>query len=336
MKIRIHQVYDFLVNRYDFEFIIDSNKKVIIPIRIPKHEKEYDSIEEVKQYNKFCVNVLIDELNLDDFKLDKFLKEFFYLNLTTKNEIDEFIGDFYNFTEIEIQTKNNIFHNRVYKIYPKDWFRFAKLLHELVGFDILNIKNLKYKISNLHFNFCKDGIYDKYSGKKLKLNSIEFLHSDEELAIVNPHLMYLFINFKEKSLIIETEKEWEWKRNIELVELQSYNNQFKNNLTEEKIIKIQELLEEYYVYKWISEDLWEKTKQHNNLRFDGPSWSLSLEFEGGYHLYINSPYYPDTYVHLGRKIIELLGKDVFRLCAFDSTELSLYEKYGDKYFKNNI
>ena len=61
---------------------------------------------------------------------------------------------------------------RLINRFPEKWMEFGNLLMGLVGFDVLNIENLRYLISELHFDIKKEGVY--LNGKKLSLTKLYY------------------------------------------------------------------------------------------------------------------------------------------------------------------
>ena len=260
-------------------------------------------------YNKAVCNVLKEEMEIDKKKFDKFLDEFKKLELTDSNRFFTYDRTFVNTVAV---TDSNGWNHMFLIDFPEKWFKLGELLNDLVGFDILNIEASKYLITNLYYDFKRDGVYDKFTNKKLKLKSLTYRHGPV-LNIMN--LPRITINFEEKKI----------------------NGCFqKEGLSGETMGMIFNLLERYHIYELDYNEFWQKDIHHPWVGLDGYQWELSLVFEDGKHWMIGDHNkYPDIFVHLAKEVIELTGTDILNLKAIDNEHLKLYEVYGDKILKKH-
>lgn len=291
------------------EFSIDCMNSVALP---------KDNVHE--PYKEHSRDLLEINFNILESFFDNFLKEKMTLN---REKLDEFLKNFKKLNFIGIDDKSGIFSKKCLRNeisvhyswgdvsydlsdYPEIWKELGKMLKELFGFDILNIENSRRIISPLYYEALNDGIYDKKTGERLKLRSIEYGH-----GTVLDYLIFY-------NIFVDLEK----KRSCGLIE--------KENLDDETIDDIIRLVEKYHVYEWRNDEFWEKAKYHRWSGFDGYNWYLTLTFEGDIVLNLEGGNdYPDTFVHLAEDIIDMYGKDVLKLKTIGEEDRKLYKKYGD-------
>lgn len=301
-KIEINYKLNFGVTLHN-RFEIDCINQKLIPNK--NYNVDYNHDYDLEIYNLSLKNVPKKEFKLDSNKLKDFLDEFNQLDfIGSKHHHCLFLhGNFENSLEITYPTGEVSYD---FKYNPQTWIQLGKSLNKLVGFDILNINNSKQTITSLHYDFKRDGVYDKRTNKKLKLKSLSYSHG--------PVLRWGFskynfkIDFDRKTLMCLGQK----------------------NLTGTEIKLIFDLIEKYHIYQLDDEKYWQKLIYHKWPGLDGYNWRLNLVFEDDKHWSIGcSNDYPDIFTHLAFEIIDLTGKDMLNVRSIGKEDLKLYKKYGD-------
>ena len=301
-KIQISYKIDFGVTLHN-RFEIDCINQKLIPDT--HYNVDYSHDYDLEIYNLSLKNVPKKEFKLDSNKLKDFLDEFNQLDfIGSKHHHCLFLhGNFENSLEITYPTGEVSYD---FKYNPQTWIQLGKSLNKLVGFDILNINNSKQAITSLHYDFKRDGVYDKMTNKKLKLKSLSYRHG--------PVLRWGFskynfkIDFDRKTLMCLGQK----------------------NLTGTEIKLIFDLIEKYHIYQLDDEKYWQKLIYHEWPGLDGYNWRLNLVFEDDKHWSVGcSNDYPDIFTHLAFEIIDLTGKDILNVRSIGEEDLKLYKKYGD-------
>ena len=179
---------------------------------------------------------------------------------------------------------------------------FGEMLFEIFNFDVLNISNLEKIVTNLFFNICRDGIYDK-KDNKLELTSLEFGHY-EVYPYDTPH----------PSVMVDVENR----------EITGYYEKEDIDLT-----VLYNLLEKYGVYEWIFESYQNKSKNHDSPVLDGYDWYLELVFNNSIIWNIlGHNEYPDTYLCLAYDVKKLTGLDLLEIESIPQEEIELFNNYG--------
>lgn len=301
-KIQISYKIDFGVTLHN-RFEIDCINQKLIPDT--HYNVDYNHDYDLEIYNLSLKNVPKKEFKLDSNKLKDFLDEFNQLDfIGSKHHHCLFLhGNFENSLEITYPTGEVSYD---FKYNPQTWIQLGKSLNKLVGFDILNINNSKQAITSLHYDFKRDGVYDKMTNKKLKLKSLSYSHG--------PVLRWGFskynfkIDFDRKTLMCLDQK----------------------NLTSTEIKLIFDLIEKYHIYQLDDEKYWQKLIYHEWSGLDGYNWRLNLVFEDDKHWSVGcSNDYPDIFTHLAFEIIDLTGKDMLNVRSIGEEDLKLYKKYGN-------
>lgn len=301
-KIQISYKIDFGVTLHN-RFEIDCINQKLIPDT--HYNVDYNHDYDLEIYNLSLKNVPKKEFKLDSNKLKDFLDEFNQLDfIGSKHHHCLFLhGNFENSLEITYPTGEVSYD---FKYNPQTWIQLGKSLNKLVGFDILNINNSKQAITSVHYDFKRDGVYDKMTNKKLKLKSLSYSHG--------PVLRWGFskynfkIDFDRKTLMCLGQK----------------------NLTGTEIKLIFDLIEKYHIYQLDDEKYWQKLIYHEWPGLDGYNWRLNLVFEDDKHWSVGcSNDYPDIFTHLAFEIIDLTGKDMLNVRSIGEEDLKLYKKYGD-------
>ena len=313
-KIEITQRFNFKrLNRHYECFTIDlSNKNAYYKI------SERGSGDKFVKENPLCdgswVDILVDLrrnmtstiYKLTDSQIDGFRHDFDNLRLFEGYESE----DFSYFEKLELIYSCNviIYSTDSYEEYsfknnysPK-WIEFGEILKDLFDFDVLHLNYQKQLATPLYYDIESDGVY---SGDKLRLKSIEFGHYQAyPYELPNPRLI---INFEKSRIDGYVERE----------------------LNESDRERILELLEKYHVYSWIFDEYHNKSNARDPDDLEGYDWYLEMVFEGDviWHIFGYNEY-PDTYVHLGREIVDMTGMDLLEINTISDNDLVLFEKFG--------
>lgn len=310
-RIEIHQ--KVLLDDTDYYgFTLDCKKSIIIPYKhyIEPYERPFRDLSR-KNYHiskLFYDNAIKNEIKINKIKLDAFLKDFNKLNFVDDSKMSYFYKDNYKNT-ITIHTSIGEKHYDL-TFNPDLWKRLGSLFYDLLGFDALNIKIFK-NISTPHdYNICRDGVYDKQTGEKLSLESIEYGHG----AVLDFVLSYnIHVDFLKNSVCGLIEKE---------------------DLSMEENKKILTMLKKNRVYEWVFDEFWNKAIYQECCCFDGYHWYLSLVFEGNRVLNIGGGNdFPDTFVNLAEEVKEFTNKDILKLKTMNEENIKLYKKYADLHLK---
>lgn len=293
---------------YNFDFTLDCENSIIMSrdsIYEP-NENVFNDLSKTNHYisKLFFENIVKDGIKLDKQSVDDFLEEFNKL----LNIDDEFpsraVGKNYYENYIIIHTSMGEKYYCLTNEYVL-WEKIGGLFEKLIGFDVFNIKNFKNVISPANYDIRQDGVYDKKTGQKLALESIEYRHDAVILLCGEAHIINIDILNRTVSGAIE-----------------------KNNLSNNEIEMILDFFEKNHVYEWVYDKFWNKCKYSPARLCDGYYWYLSLVFEGNRVLNIGDGNdYPDTFVNLAEDIIEFTNKDLLKLnTIFDAKKYEIYAK----------
>ena len=253
---------------------------------------------------------MTSEIRTFDFKkADKFLHDFRQLKLFEDFESEKFLY----FEKLEviysciviIYATDGYYEYSFKNNFPKNWTRFGEMLYELVSFDVLHLNYQKQLATPLYHEIRKDGIYR--DGSRLNIKTIEFGHYRAyPYDIPNPRLI---VNFTDKTIRGYIEKEM-------------------TSGDEERILN---LLSRYHVYMWIFRDYHKKSIARDPDDLEGYDWYLEMVFEGDviWHIFGYNEYH-DTYVHLGREIMDLTGMDLLEIETISEDDLNLFDKFADE------
>ena len=244
--------------------------------------------------------------HLDEKSIDYIQKKFADLKLFNDFESESF--SYFEKLENVYSCNINIYFSGDYQEYciknnfPENWMKFGEMLFEIFNFDVLNISNLEKIVTNLFFNICRDGIYDK-KDNKLELTSLEFGHY-EVYPYDTPH----------PSIMVDVENR----------EITGYYEKEDIGLT-----VLYNLLEKYGVYEWIFESYQNKSKNHDSPVLDGYDWYLELVFNNSIIWNIlGHNEYPDTYLCLAYDVKKLTGLDLLEIESIPPEEIELFNNYG--------
>ena len=244
--------------------------------------------------------------HLDEKSIDYIQKKFADLKLFNDFESESF--SYFEKLENVYSCNINIYFSGDYQEYciknnfPENWMKFGEMLFEIFNFDVLNISNLEKIVTNLFFNICRDGIYDK-KDNKLELTSLEFGHY-EVYPYDTPH----------PSIMVDVENR----------EITGYYEKEDIGLT-----VLYNLLEKYGVYEWIFESYQNKSKNHDSPVLDGYDWYLELVFNNSIIWNIlGHNEYPDTYLCLAYEVKKLTGLDLLEIESIPPEEIELFNNYG--------
>ncbi len=243
---------------------------------------------------------------LDEKSIDYIQKKFADLKLFNDFESESF--SYFEKLENVYSCNINLYFSGDYQEYciknnfPENWMKFGEMLFEIFNFDVLNISNLEKIVTNLFFNICRDGIYDK-KDNKLELTSLEFGHY-EVYPYDTPH----------PSVMVDVENR----------EITGYYEKEDIDLT-----VLYNLLEKYGVYEWIFESYQNKSKNHDSPVLDGYDWYLELVFNNSIIWNIlGHNEYPDTYLCLAYEVKKLTGLDLLEIESIPPEEIELFNNYG--------
>lgn len=186
--------------------------------------------------------------------------------------------------------------------FPKNWIRFGEILHDFFGFDVLHLNYQSQLATPLYFDIETDGVY--FDGEKLALKALEFGHYRAyPYDVPKPRLM---VNFKDRTV----------------------RGYLDCELDEELLL---DLLGRYHVYMWIFDAYHKKSDVRDPDDLEGYDWYLEMVFEGDviWHIFGYNDY-PDTYVHLGREVINITGMDLLEIATISGDDLNLFEKFGSE------
>ena len=244
--------------------------------------------------------------HLDEKSIDYIQKKFADLKLFNDFESESF--SYFEKLENIYSCNINLYFSGDYQEYciknnfPENWMKFGEMLFEIFNFDVLNISNLEKIVTNLFFNICWDGIYDK-KDNKLELTSLEFGHY-EVYPYDTPH----------PSIMVDVENR----------EITGYYEKEDIGLT-----VLYNLLEKYGVYEWIFESYQNKSKNHDSPVLDGYDWYLELVFNNSIIWNIlGHNEYPDTYLCLAYDVKKLTGLDLLEIESIPPEEIELFNNYG--------
>jgi len=244
--------------------------------------------------------------HLDEKSIDYIQKKFADLKLFNDFESESF--SYFEKLENVYSCNINLYFSGDYQEYciknnfPENWMKFGEMLFEIFNFDVLNISNLEKIVTNLFFNICRDGIYDK-KDNTLELTSLEFGHY-EVYPYDTPH----------PSVMVDVENR----------EITGYYEKEDIDLT-----VLYNLLEKYGVYEWIFESYQNKSKNHDSPVLDGYDWYLELVFNNSIIWNIlGHNEYPDTYLYLAYDVKKLTGLDLLEIESIPQEEIELFNNYG--------
>ena len=244
--------------------------------------------------------------HLDEKSIDYIQKKFADLKLFNDFESESF--SYFEKLENVYSCNINLYFSGDYQEYciknnfPENWMKFGEMLFEIFNFDVLNISNLEKIVTNLFFNICRDGIYDK-KDNKLELTSLEFGHY-EVYPYDTPH----------PSVMVDVENR----------EITGYYE--KEDID---VAILYDLLEKYGVYEWIFESYQNKSKNHDSPVLDGYDWYLELVFNNSIIWNIlGHNEYPDTYLCLAYDVKKLTGLDLLEIESIPQEEIELFNNYG--------
>lgn len=253
---------------------------------------------------------MTSEIRTFDFEAkDRFLHDFKKLELFNGFESERFLL----FEKLEIIYSCVViiystggYHEYSFKnSFPKGWIRFAEILTDLVGFDVLHLDCQRQFATPLYHDVLPDGVY--LDGGKLALEALEFGHyRTYPYDLPHPRLI---VNFSDKKIEGYIEKEL-------------------SPQDEELILN---LLERYHVYMWIFSDYHRKSRTRDPDDLEGYDWYLEMVFEGGviWHLFGYNEY-PDTYIHMGREIERITGMDLLEVETVSPQDTELFIEFGDE------
>lgn len=187
-KISIMQNYN-LEPSFIEEFIIDfKNKRAYWDLNpdfftnILEYKELYESPYNLSfnLFEKLYSKVSFETYELSEEKINEFIKKFDFIEsfpiYTEEKMYDNYVSlrEFFN---IYVTSYHPYGKKREYLIeenFPEQWSYFGELIEDLIGFDVLNIKDLKYLTSNINHDF-KDNRFYK-NDVELGIAKIKFKH----------------------------------------------------------------------------------------------------------------------------------------------------------------
>ena len=250
-------------------FIIDFEKNMIIP------QDQTDCIDLDYMVSE---NILTDEIDLDTDKLNDFLHDFEKLEFNESNKFFTSDSTFFNIVNVVDSDKSN-----VYLLDGMQWSYLGEILENLVGFDILNIRNVKYIITDLDYDIRRDGVYDKSTKRRLKLKSLNYWRKS---VFDSMHFPQFIIDFENEKIDGE-------------------------DASSATLNLILDLLRKHHIWELDDKRYWSDALSQRKWVQDGFNWRLSLLFEDNIHWHIGySNDYPDAFVRFAREFKQLTGTDL--------------------------
>lgn len=302
----------FIIDLKNKTACYDLNNSILI---YPEDDVDLD-LRDVYNFHKKFKELISDEvIALNDDAIEKFNNDFVNLNIEYELQkiTDETLNNGFTFYEpcilnkcsVKIEYSDNEKEYSFVNHYPNNWIKFGKILENLVGFDVLNIENLKYLVTELHYDIKQEGVYSKETNKKLNLTQLTFSKGRSGRAGLGDKID--FSNEESKGFI-----------NLE------------NDVKEQILVA----LEKYGVYKWYHEDYLQNVIEMERSGFGGEDWEVKLTFENEITLnFIGHFNFPDTYLHFGKELFKLTGRDFFNVRKFevvmDYEFVDSLKKYGD-------
>ena len=253
---------------------------------------------------------MTSEIRTFDFKkADEFLCDFEALELFEGFENEKFLL----FEKLEviyscvvvIYSSEGYFEYSFKNNFPQKWVEFAEMLEKLLGFDVLHLNHQRHFATPLFHDVRKDGVY--LDSIRLDVKTIEFGHY-RTYPYDLPHPRVI-VNFDDETI----------------------SGYVDRTLTISGREMILNLAEKYHVYEWIFSRYHRKSRTRDPDDLEGYDWYLEIVFEGDviWHLFGYNEY-PDTYVHLGREIIEICGMDLCEIDTISGDDIELFNKFGDE------
>lgn len=284
----------------------ESDSNFVIDFK--NNEAYYDSRFDLKFKDKIQLSdkEIINFINsLDEFN---FIEELQNIECHVLKYLEPTIDSELYFHELKINLHEDvIFSNRwvftcyledfikeyyVQWCFPSFWHDFADVLMDLVGYDVLNIKDSKKWINNLNYEFRKDGIFD--DGNKLKLKSFKFVYN-VPIIIDESRNSFFIIDFINCNIL-------------------GKNSISCNNVPQEVLDDFLDLISKYEIYKWAELKQWSNVYNQIGSFCDGYHWSIELIFDNDSIFYIRGHCrHPDLYFPFAKEVKSLFSKDILRL-----------------------
>ena len=310
VKMEISQHYHFNNHFHHDTFIIDFDDgnaywdlKYFFETMEWKWDREKYGLQESDPKNHELYKVLDSRVTHDSYNLneaEKFLEELEKIDIFDQIDSSESSClllnhvKFLNEIQITLYSDNSEEKYVVNWNFPKSWLDFAKLLENLVGFDVLNVQNSKYFVSKFDYDFQDDWIVDNKQFNELTLDKIRFNYNNR---VVGSCISDWIIDLSEKTLMINT----------------YLHNDAHWDLSDELLNNLDNLLRKYHVFSWSSKESWSNLPEDSWVMCGGYNWCLEFEFTngaiynvGGYNVH------PGEYFDFANEIIGLFGIDLLR------------------------
>lgn len=241
-----------------------------------------------------AVRFMGDFMNLDlfdDFQSEDF-SYFEKIELIYSCQVIIYSSDNYE----EYSFKNN---------FPAKWIEFGEILRDFFGFDVLHLDHQKRMATPLFYDVRPDGVY--FDGEKLNVRTIEFGHyRTYPYDIPKPRLIVDFAKSRVDGYV-------------------------ERDLSQGDGDVVRNLLVKFHVCAWIFDAYHRKSDSGGPNPLDGHDWYLEMVFDENviWHIFGYNDY-PDTYVHLGREVMELTGMDLCEIGSIAEEDLELFNKFGNE------
>lgn len=310
VKIKITQHYHFNNHFHHDTFIIDFengnaywDSNYFLEAMLWQGDIEKYGLQDVNPMNHELYKILDSRVTKDEFELndvDKFLRGLEKIDIF--DQIDSFessgslLGhvEFLNVVHITLYSANSEEKYIVDWQFPDSWLDFAKLLENLVGFDILNIENSKYFVSEFDYTILDDWIVDNEEFNELALDKIRFNYDN---GVVGCTINDWIIDVSNKTLTLNTYS----------------HHKAPQDLSDDVLVKLTKLLRKYHVFSWSSKESWRNLPEETWVINGGYSWCLEFEFTNGaiYNVGANNVH-PEEYLDFANEIEKLFDKKLLR------------------------
>lgn len=277
VKMEITSHYHFNNDFFHATFVIDfENEKAYWDPKYFEHLKFMQDFYEKEGLGKYkaerhkLFELLTDRVTHDEYTLHD-IGGFFH-EIDEKDVFGQFehlepcgslLGhvDFLNVFYISLYSFDSKEYYVVKWGFPEFWFDFGQLLENLVGFDVLNISNSKYFISNLNYDVLNDWIVDRNTGEGLILDKIGFNYYTHRIG----DWTRWSIDFSNRTLVLQ----------------HKFNEKLTESLSGDVINHVINLLKYHHVFSWSLKESWSDLPGGCWSIHDGYSWCLEFEFNNG-------------------------------------------------------
>lgn len=308
VKMEITSHYHFNDDFFHATFVIDFDSqkaywdsKYFKDIEFWKDFYQREGLGEYKRNEHWLFRRLDDRVTHKEYALnnaDKFLSEIEKRDIFNRFEPCEPTGsllghiEFLNVFYIYIYSKDLEEYHVVKWKFPGFWREFGELLENLVGFDVLNISDSKYFISNLNYDVSNDWIVDN-ACEELVLNKIRFNYFTHMIG----DWTNWEIDFSNKTLTLRHE----------------FNDEITESVSDDILNQLKGLLKKHHVFSWNLKESWSNLPGGCWVIKDGHSWRLEFEFDNGAVFNIGGGgVNTDEYLDFAKEVKYLFDFDLMR------------------------